>query len=59
MISAVEKHQGLKVACLHEIAARMEFIGLDKLAKVTDTLPNSPYKNYLIRVYNELKEHLA
>lgn len=59
MISAVEKHQGLKVACLHEIAARMEFINLEKLAKVTDTLPNSPYKNYLIRVYNELKEHLV
>lgn len=59
MISAVEKHQGLKVACLHEIAARMDFITLEKLAKVTDTLPNSPYKNYLVRVYNELKEHLV
>lgn len=58
MISAVEKHQGLKVACLHEIAARMSFISHEKLAKVTDTLPNSPYKNYLIRVYNELKEHI-
>lgn len=57
MISAVEKNQGLKVACLHEIAARMEFVSLEKLAQVTETLPNSPYKNYLIRVYNELKDH--
>lgn len=56
MISAIEKHQGLKVACLHEIAARMEFINPDQLAKITDTLPSSPYKNYLVRVYKELKE---
>ncbi len=56
MISAVEKHQGLKVACLHEIAARMEFINNEQLAKITESLPNSPYKNYLVRVYKELKE---
>lgn len=56
MISAVEKHQGLKVACLHEIAARMEFISTEQLAKITESLPNSPYKNYLVRVYKELKE---
>jgi glucose-1-phosphate thymidylyltransferase len=56
MIAAIEKRQGLKVACLHEIAARMGFVSLEKFAKVIECLPGSPYKNYLLKVYNELKE---
>lgn len=55
MIAAIEKRQGLKVACLHEIAARMGFILPDQLQGCIDKIPNSPYKEYVARVFEELK----
>ena len=56
MIAAIEKRQGLKVACLHEIALRMGFIPVDKFGDTIEKIPNSPYKDYLIRTFNEIKE---
>jgi glucose-1-phosphate thymidylyltransferase len=46
-IGAIEARQGLKVACLEEVALRMSFISRDDLLKNIEGIPNSEYKQYL------------
>ena len=46
-IAALEQRQGLKVACLEEIALRMNFLTLSEFKRVIEETPNSPYRNYL------------
>lgn len=46
-IQIVEKRQGLKVACLEEIALTMDFINLDTLEESIRKLGNTPYSKYL------------
>lgn len=55
-IGAVEQRQGFKVACLEEIALRMEFINLNQFEKVIQETPNSPYKEYLEIILQEYQE---
>ncbi len=55
-IHAIEKRQNLKIACLEEIALRMNFIDIDSYQSLLETLPNSSYREYCKRV---LQEHLA
>jgi glucose-1-phosphate thymidylyltransferase len=46
-IATLENRQGLKVACLEEIAFHQGFIELTGLEKIISTLPQSPYRRYL------------
>ncbi|HIJ87055.1 MAG TPA: glucose-1-phosphate thymidylyltransferase RfbA [Desulfuromonadales bacterium] len=52
-IETIESRQGLKIACLEEIALRRGFITCQQMEKVIAATPNSSYKEYLQRVYNE------
>lgn len=52
-IGTLEARQGLKIACLEEIALRMGFISCAEMAQVIQSTPNSGYREYLVRVYNE------
>jgi glucose-1-phosphate thymidylyltransferase len=52
-IGTLEARQGLKIACLEEVALRMGFIDCRKMAEVIAETPNSSYREYLVRVYNE------
>jgi glucose-1-phosphate thymidylyltransferase len=52
-IETIETRQGLKIACLEEIALRCGFIDCRRMKEVIDATPNSSYKEYLQRVYNE------
>jgi glucose-1-phosphate thymidylyltransferase len=52
-IETLESRQGLKIACLEEIALRMGFINCTEMAKVIESTPNSSYADYLKRVYQE------
>lgn len=54
-IGAIEERQGLKVACLEEVAYRMGFINDKELEIVINNLPKSSYRVYL---ENFLKEEL-
>ena len=45
----IEDRQGLKVACLEEIAFKKQFITKDDLITLIDSYPNSSYKDYLVR----------
>jgi len=49
-ISAIENRQGLKVACLEEIAFNQGFIGADHLENLITTLPKNSYRDYLAEV---------
>ncbi|GFO64222.1 glucose-1-phosphate thymidylyltransferase RfbA [Geomonas paludis] len=52
-IGTLEARQGLKIACLEEIALRMGYLDCKGMAKVIDETPKSSYRDYLQRVYNE------
>jgi glucose-1-phosphate thymidylyltransferase len=46
-IAAIENRQGLKVACLEEVAYRSGFIDDAQLERLTLAMPRSPYREYL------------
>ncbi len=49
-VANIEKRQGLKIACIEEIAYRMGFIDRAGLQQITGSMPNSTYKDYLARL---------
>ena len=49
----IEDRQGLKVACIEEIAYNMKFISLEQLEKVVANIPKSDYKKYLERILKD------
>jgi glucose-1-phosphate thymidylyltransferase len=52
-IAAIERRQGLKVACLEEIAYRMGWISAEQLERHAQPLLKSGYGRYLLKVLNE------
>jgi glucose-1-phosphate thymidylyltransferase len=52
-IATIEHRQGLKVACLEEVAFRMGFINQAELATVIDCAPKGEYRDYLRMVSDE------
>ncbi|HEX9079638.1 MAG TPA: glucose-1-phosphate thymidylyltransferase RfbA [Desulfuromonadaceae bacterium] len=52
-IETIESRQGLKIACLEEIALRRGFIDCDRMRRIIDQTPVSSYRDYLLRVYHE------
>jgi glucose-1-phosphate thymidylyltransferase len=53
-IATIEHRQGLKVACLEEVALRMGFIDQREFAKLIDPLPKGEYRDYLEMVGAEI-----
>ena len=56
-IQAVEHRQGLKVACLEEIAFIKGYISKDQLLELAKPLKKNAYGEYLVRIANEKKKH--
>ena len=52
-IATIEHRQGLKVACLEEVALRVKFISCADLKKRLDELPSGDYREYLKMVCDE------
>ena len=52
-IATIEHRQGLKIACLEEVALRMGFISQADLIKIIDGLPKNEYRLYLQMVCDE------
>jgi glucose-1-phosphate thymidylyltransferase len=52
-IQTLEERQGLKVACIEEIAYRMGFISGDAFVKLAEELQRSSYGQYLKRLVEE------
>lgn len=55
-VQIIEKRQGLKIACIEEIAYRRGFIDDTRMKSLIDELKNSDYKKYLQKVYEEYHE---
>jgi glucose-1-phosphate thymidylyltransferase len=52
-IATIEHRQGLKIACLEEVAFRMNFIDQQELERIVDGLPKGEYREYLRMVCAE------
>ena len=52
-IATIERRQGLKIACLEEIALEMGFVTHDEMARHVETMPNSSYRTYVESVLAE------
>ncbi len=49
-VKAIQDRQGLKIACIEEIAWRMGFVDRAQLARLAETLRKSTYGEYLARL---------
>jgi glucose-1-phosphate thymidylyltransferase len=52
-IETIEKRQGLKVACLEEIAYNMKYIDKAQLNKLAEPLKKNSYGQYLLKLANQ------
>ena len=52
-IQAIEERQGLKVACLEEIALHMGYISPADVERIAATMKNSSYGDYLLRILEQ------
>lgn len=52
-IETIEKRQGLKVACVEEVAYRMGYIDSNQLQKLAEPLCKNGYGEYLLQIINE------
>lgn len=50
-IKAIEDSQGIKVACLEEVAYRKGFIDKEQLIKISSKYPKNPYYQYIANIY--------
>ena len=53
-IETIEKRQGLKVACLEEIAFLMKYIDVAQVKKLAEPLRKNAYGDYLLNMIKEL-----
>ena len=49
----IEDRQGLKVACVEEIAFHKGFISKNQFRELLDSIPDSMYRDYLEKIYKE------
>lgn len=49
-IKAIEDSQGIKVACLEEVAYRMGFVSKDKILSLASKYPKNPYYQYIMQI---------
>ncbi|MDD9266613.1 glucose-1-phosphate thymidylyltransferase RfbA [Paenibacillus sp. GCM10023248] len=56
-IETIEKRQGLKVACLEEIAYNMGYISKGQLIELADSMKKNEYGQYLLEIANTQISH--
>jgi len=54
-VKAIEERQGLKIACVEEIAYRMNFITIGQLKERATALAKSQYGQYLLKLVTEIE----
>ena len=54
-IGTLEARQGLKIACLEEVAYSKGFVDRQQMRSIVDAIPNSSYRDYLEQVLKDGK----
>lgn len=54
-VQTIEKRQGLKIACLEEVAYRMGYINADQILSLVHPFKKNSYGQYLIQLVREAK----
>lgn len=54
-IETIEKRQGLKVACIEEVAYRMGYIDAEQVRKLAEPLQKNGYGQYVLEIINEVQ----
>jgi glucose-1-phosphate thymidylyltransferase len=49
-VQTIEKRQGLKIACLEEIAYHLDYINTQQLKELAEPLAKNDYGKYLLRI---------
>lgn len=49
-VAALESRQGLKVACLEEVALKMGYIDAEQVRRLAEPMTNNDYGSYLLRM---------
>ena len=57
-IEVIEQRQGLKVACVEEIAYRMGYIDAEQVLRLAHALEKNNYGQYLVEIINGLQDRL-
>jgi glucose-1-phosphate thymidylyltransferase len=52
-VQIVEERQGLKIACLEEVAFKLGYIGIDEVRAQAQAIANTEYGRYLLRLAEE------
>ena len=53
-VKTIEDRQGLKIACIEEVAYNMGFIDKNQLKNLAEKIKSSSYGEYLLEVYKNL-----
>ena len=56
-VQAIEMRQGIKIACIEEIAYEMQFIDAEQLKVLAKSLGSSEYAEYLLKVLRSSQEN--
>ena len=52
-VETIEKRQGLKTACVEEVASRMGYIDVTRLEAIAVSMKNNGYGQYLLQLLKE------
>jgi glucose-1-phosphate thymidylyltransferase len=52
-VETIEQRQGLKIACIEEVAFRMGYVEADRLAEIGQTMAKNAYGQYLLKLATE------
>jgi len=55
-IETIEKRQGLKIACIEEIAYRMGYIDAEQISKIAQPMQKNGYGQYLLEILKHEEE---
>ncbi len=55
-VEVIEKRQGLKIACLEDIAYRQGWITHEEVRREAETMRNNPYGEYLLKMIDDEKQ---
>jgi glucose-1-phosphate thymidylyltransferase len=52
-VETIEKRQGLKIACVEEVAYRMGYIAEPQMRKLAEPMRKNAYGQYMLQVLND------